>query len=59
CVDLKGRSGRELFQRLLPKGVILRPVDNYGLPGHIRVTLGTERENTIALAALGEVLAAG
>lgn len=59
CVDLKGRSGRELFQRLLPKGVILRPVDNYGLPGHIRVTLGTERENAIALAALGEVLAAG
>ena len=59
CVDLKGRSGRELFQRLLPKGVILRPVDNYGLPGHIRVTLGTGRENAIALAALGEVLAAG
>ncbi|MFH0765219.1 MAG: histidinol-phosphate transaminase [Calditrichota bacterium] len=37
--------GRELFQRLLRKGVIVRPVDGYGLPYHVRVSIGLEREN--------------
>ncbi len=55
CVDM-GRNGREVFQALLPKGVILRPVDNYGLPNCLRITVGTERENAVCLKALAEVL---
>lgn len=55
CVDL-GRPGLDVFKALLPKGVIVRPVTNYGLPNFVRITIGTERENAIALRALGEVL---
>ena len=46
------RPGREIFQALLPKGVIIRPIDNYGLPEYVRITIGTERENQILLDAL-------
>ncbi|HDK38216.1 MAG TPA: histidinol-phosphate transaminase [Thiolapillus brandeum] len=52
------RDGAEVYQRLLEKGVIVRPVANYDLPEHIRVTVGTETENQRFLEALQEVLAA-
>ncbi len=55
CIRLD-RPGREVFQALLPKGVIVRPVDNYGLPGFLRVTVGAEAENQTFIDALGEVL---
>jgi histidinol-phosphate aminotransferase len=42
----------ELFRRLLRRGVIVRPVANYGLPEHLRVTIGTAAENERFLAAL-------
>lgn len=57
CVNV-GRSGRQVFQALLPRGVILRPVDNYALPDFLRITVGSERENAACLRALAEVLAA-
>lgn len=41
---------------LLKRGVILRPVGNYGLPNHLRISVGTPQENAIALQALREVL---
>ncbi|PZP64780.1 MAG: histidinol-phosphate transaminase [Azospira oryzae] len=47
-----------VFQKLLRKGVIVRPVANYGLPQHLRVSVGLESENARFLAALREVLAA-
>jgi len=55
CVDVQ-RSGAEVYQQLLRKGVIVRPVGGYGLPDFLRVTVGTEAENSRALAALKEVL---
>lgn len=55
CVDLQ-RPGREIFNQLLRKGVIVRPVDNYGMPNHIRVTIGIEHENKKFIAALKKVL---
>jgi histidinol-phosphate aminotransferase len=33
------------FEALLRHGVIVRPVGNYGLPEHLRVTLGTREQN--------------
>ncbi len=51
-VDVR-RPGREVYQRLLEKGVIVRPV---GGPTHLRVTIGTPRENERMLAAFREVL---
>lgn len=55
CVDV-GRSGREVFLELLKRGVIVRPVDNYGLPDYLRISIGTEAENARCIAALGDVL---
>jgi histidinol-phosphate aminotransferase len=47
-----------IYEELLRRGVIVRPVGVYGLPEHIRVTIGTEAENRRFLAALGEIAAA-
>jgi histidinol-phosphate aminotransferase len=51
CVDC-GTEARPLFEALLRQGVIVRPVDNYGLPRHLRVSVGLEAENTRFLEAL-------
>ena len=57
CINV-GRPGREIFDALLPRGVIIRPVDNYALPNFVRVTIGTERENHRFLDGLRAVLEA-
>ncbi|MGD2138146.1 MAG: histidinol-phosphate transaminase [Gammaproteobacteria bacterium] len=54
-VDM-GRPGREVFTALLRMGVIVRPVDNYGMPNHLRVTIGSKDELTQFLEALERVL---
>ncbi len=41
---------------LLKQGVIVRPVANYGLPEHLRVSVGLEGENKIFLQALERAL---
>jgi histidinol-phosphate aminotransferase len=46
---------RELFGRLLTRGVIVRPLDPYGMPRWLRVSLGTPEENDAFLAALDAV----
>ena len=51
-----GQSEAELFQRMLERGVIVRPILEYGLPGFIRVTVGLEMENSRFLEVLSEVL---
>lgn len=56
CVDMK-QEAQPLFQALLKEGVIVRPVGNYGLPQHLRISIGLAEENEFALAALGRVLA--
>ncbi|MFZ0255966.1 MAG: histidinol-phosphate transaminase [Gammaproteobacteria bacterium] len=55
CVDV-GRSGTDVYQALLQKGVIARPVDNYGMPNFLRVTVGREAENSRFIEALRSVL---
>lgn len=55
CVNL-GRPGREVFVELLKRGVIVRPVDNYGLPEYLRISIGVEAENARLIAALHDVL---
>ncbi|EIC19345.1 histidinol-phosphate transaminase [Thiorhodovibrio frisius] len=56
-VDL-GRPVGPVDQALLREGVICRPVANYGLPNHLRISIGLEAENARCLAALEKVLAA-
>ena len=48
-----GRS-RETFERLKRRGVITRPMDGYGLPDHLRVSVGTADENQAFLDALSQ-----
>lgn len=40
-----GAHARERFEALLRAGIIVRPVANYLLPEHLRVTLGTREQN--------------
>lgn len=53
-----GRPGREVFQALLKCGVIVRPLDNYGLPQHLRISVGLAEQNQRLLASLKQVLEA-
>ncbi|MCQ8115808.1 histidinol-phosphate transaminase [Methylomonas rosea] len=54
-VDVK-QAALPIYDALLRKGVIVRPVANYEMPKHLRVSIGTERENAIFINALREVL---
>lgn len=55
--DLQRPAG-PVYEALLRQGVIVRPIGNYGLPNHLRVTVGTAEQNAVFLAALDRVLAA-
>lgn len=50
------RDVAQLNEALLKRGVILRPVGNYGLKTHLRMSVGTPEENQAAIRALQEVL---
>jgi histidinol-phosphate aminotransferase len=54
-IDL-GREAGPVDQALLRMGVVTRPVANYGLPNHLRVSIGLEHENTRFIDALGQTL---
>jgi len=49
-------DGAAIYQALLRRGVIVRPVANYGLPQWLRVTIGLPKENDRFIAALREAL---
>jgi histidinol-phosphate aminotransferase len=49
--------GRELFKALVRQGVIIRPLDEYGLPHHVRISVGTPAQNKTLVKALAQVLA--
>lgn len=46
----------KIYQRLLAKGVIVRPLQAYGMPKHIRISIGHGKDNARALKALKECL---
>jgi histidinol-phosphate aminotransferase len=54
-VDLK-QSGQTIYDALLRKGVIVRPVGVYEMPNHLRISIGTSAENAVFLQALADVL---
>ena len=53
---LKTGDGAAVTRRLMEKGVIVRPMDGYGLPDHFRVSYGTMEENRRFIDTLTEVL---
>jgi len=54
-VDLK-QAGQPIYEALLHKGIIVRPVGNYELPNHLRISIGTAKENAKFLKALTDTL---
>lgn len=56
-VDMQ-RPAAPLYDALLREGVIVRPIGGYGLPQHLRITIGTTAQNTRCIEALKKVLAA-
>jgi histidinol-phosphate aminotransferase len=56
-VMMKTGRGREVFLELQKRKVIVRPMDGYGLPEYIRITVGTAEQNKAILAALKDVVA--
>lgn len=54
-IDLK-TNANEVYQQLLLKGVIVRPLGAYEMPNFIRVTIGTKEQNERFIEALKEVI---
>lgn len=52
-------NASEVYDDLLYEGVIVRPVAGYGLPQHLRVSIGLAEENQRFLNALSSVLGRG
>jgi histidinol-phosphate aminotransferase len=51
-----GRAGKEVYEAMLKEGVIIRAMDAYGFPEHIRVNVGLPPENERFLTTLKMVL---
>jgi histidinol-phosphate aminotransferase len=49
-------DGRRMFDELLRQGVIVRPLEGFGAPSAIRVSVGTDDELEYFRVALGHVL---
>jgi len=50
------RDAREVYEKMLRKGVIIRAMNAYGLPDYIRVNVGTKEENERFVTTLKDVL---
>jgi histidinol-phosphate aminotransferase len=51
-----GRPSMPVYDALLRQGVIVRPLGPYGMPTHLRVTIGTSAGNERFIAALRAAL---
>ncbi|HCM05058.1 MAG TPA: histidinol-phosphate transaminase [Oceanospirillales bacterium] len=49
-------SAAEVDAQLLAAGVIIRPIANYEMPNHLRVSIGTPTENKIFITKLKKIL---
>ena len=54
-----GRTAADADAFLQSKGLIVRRVDNYGLPNHLRITIGNDEEMTAVLDAVTEFMEGG
>lgn len=55
AIDL-GRPAAPVFNQLLQRGIITRPLANYDMPNHLRVTLGSRMENEAFLRAFEDLM---
>lgn len=55
CIEV-GADAAGVYDALLHEGVIVRPVANYGMAEHLRLTIGLKTENDRFLAALAKAI---
>ncbi len=55
CVHV-GSAASQVYDGLLKEAIIVRPVANYKLPKHLRITIGTAEQNERCITALDKVL---
>jgi histidinol-phosphate aminotransferase len=55
-VSFRVNNAGDMYQRLLRKGVIVRPIANYEMPDYLRVSIGLFDENARFLEVLEENL---
>ncbi|MFL2859749.1 MAG: histidinol-phosphate transaminase [Pontiellaceae bacterium] len=51
---VKTGNGREIFEKLKRKKVIVRPMDVYGLDDFVRITVGTKKQNQLIVNVFSE-----
>lgn len=51
-----GREARPVYDAMLRHGVIVRPIAEYGLPRHLRITVGLPEQNQRCIDSLARVL---
>lgn len=56
---VKVGNGRRVYNDMLKLGVVIRPMDVYGLPKFIRVTIGREKHNNRFIKAILKVVNGG
>jgi histidinol-phosphate aminotransferase len=58
-VGVEPFRGSDVFKRLLKKGLIVRAMDEYDFPFHVRVSVGLPAENKLLIKALKEIMTNG
>jgi histidinol-phosphate aminotransferase len=54
-----GRTAADADRLLTSRGIVLRPLGAYGLPNALRMSIGSEEANRLAVATLSELMGAG
>ena len=47
--------GRALSRALFKRGIVIHPLDEYGLAEHVRISVGTSEQNAALLRALKDI----
>jgi len=58
-VLVKVGKGREVFEAMQQKLIIVRPMDGYNLPEYIRITIGTSSQNEQIIATMKQLIEEG
>ena len=53
----KGKTSAEADAYLTRRGLVLRALNNYGLPNALRMTIGTEEANRLVVEGLRDFMA--
>ena len=54
CIEV-GEKAQAVYNMLLEQGVIIRAIENYDMPNHLRVTIGSAEQNERFLEALKQI----